>query len=80
MFPLVASLLEFGEALIKTIEMSYIHHGTMIHIPLHFLTEVIGLTILQYTLAFLIANASRWSKHSVNAALEFALLAYCVVI
>jgi hypothetical protein len=76
-FPVVASLLEFGEAIVETVEMSYIH-GFIIHIPVHFISEVVGLTLAQYAIAFLIAYKSKWSKHSVNATLEVVLLLYCV--
>jgi hypothetical protein len=78
-FPLATTLLEFGEAIVKTIEMSY-GHGYIIHIPIHFVTEIIGLTIIQYALAFLISCKSGYSKHSVNAVLELALLVYCIAI
>ena len=78
-FPLVASLWELSDAVLETVAMSYIYDGTtIIHIPLYYILKIVGLTALQYTLAFVIARISGWSKHSVNAVLEVALLTYYV--
>ena len=76
-FPIVASLWEFHDAIMETIAMSYTY-GTMIHIPIYYMAKIIGLTAAQYTLAFWIARASGFSKHSVNAVLEVLLLLYYV--
>lgn len=71
-FPFIASLLEFGDAIKEIAGMST--HFSLLFLLFNPITLVIGLTIIQYTLAWVIARISGWSKHLINVVLEVALL------
>ena len=73
-FPLIASLLEFGDAIKEIAGMST--HFSLLFNPI---TLVVALTMIQYALAWGIAHVSGWSKHPINAVLEVALLLYFAI-